>query len=211
MSVRFVPQARRRVTFERAAGAVGGHATLDSAPVPGDLLIRPATAGDAGAIGAIYDEAARGGSATFATGPHPAGERRAWLASRPARAPVWCAEMDGALVGWSALAPLSHRPWYAGVAEYTVYVAAAKHGAGVGGRMLAALVEAAPGYGYWKLVGLILADNAAGLALARRAGFRVVGTHLAHAPRDGVWRDVTIVERHLAPDAGTGGGGLTES
>ncbi len=175
------------------------------------LLIRPATADDAGAIGAIYDEAASSGFATFATGPHPAPERRAWLAARPERAPVWCGLAGGEVVGWSALAPFSHRPWYAGVAEYTVYVAAARHGQGIGGRMLAALIEEAPSFGYWKLVGMILPENAAGLALARRAGFRVVGTHLAHGRREGSWRDVTIVERHLQADAGTGGGGLTES
>jgi L-amino acid N-acyltransferase YncA len=180
--------------------------------VPAPILIRPATAEDAGAIGAIYDEAAASGFATFATGPHPASERRTWLAARGERAPVWCAVAeDGAVAGWSALAPFSHRPWYAGVAEYTVYVAAARQGQGLGGRMLDALLEEAPRYGFWKLVGMILPENAAGLALARRAGFRVVGTHLAHGRRDGRWRDVTIVERHLGPGPGTGAGGLTES
>jgi L-amino acid N-acyltransferase YncA len=170
--------------------------------VPVPLLIRPASAGDAGAIGAIYDEAAAGGLATFATGPHPAAERRAWLAARPERAPVWCGLVDDEVVAWSALAPFSHRPWYAGVAEYTVYVAGARRGQGIGGRMLELLLEAAPRYGYWKLVGMIMAENAAGLALARRAGFRVVGAHLAHGRRDGRWRDVTIVERHLAAGGG---------
>jgi phosphinothricin acetyltransferase len=97
------------------------------------------------------------------------------------------------------------------VAEYTVYVAAACQGKGHGRRMLDALIEAAPAYGYWKLVGMILPENAAGLALARRAGFRVVGTHLAHARREGRWRDVTIVERHLDAVPGTGDGRLTES
>jgi L-amino acid N-acyltransferase YncA len=179
--------------------------------VPAPLLIRPATADDAGAIGAIYDEAAASGVATFATGPHPASERRVWLAARAERAPVWCGQAGSEVVAWSAIAPFSHRPWYAGVAEYTVYVAAARHGQGIGGRMLDALIEEAPGYAYWKLVGMILPENAAGLALARRAGFRVVGTHLAHARREGRWRDVTIVERHLEAVLGTGRGLLTES
>jgi len=165
----------------------------------GDLTIRPATAGDAGAIGRIYDEAIAGGIATFATGPHTAEERRDWLASRSPRAPVWCGTVDGALVAWSALAPFSHRRWYDGVGEYTVYVAAGRARSGLGQRMLTALIEAAPALGYWKLVGMILSDNPAGLALAQRAGFTVVGTHRAHARRDGRWRDVTIVERHLAP------------
>lgn len=168
------------------------------------LVIRPAQSEDAAAIGAIYDEAAASGLATFATGPHPAEERMAWLAARDARAPVWTGLLDGEVVAWSALAPFSHRSWYAGVGEYTIYVAGRSHGQGVGRRMLAALAEAAPAYGYWKLVGMILPENAAGLALARSAGFREVGTHRAHARREGSWRDVTIVELHLE---GGGDGG----
>lgn len=171
--------------------------------VPSPLVIRPAQSADAGAIGAIYDEAARSGLATFATGPHTADERRAWLVARGERAPVWCGEMDGEVIAWSALAPFSHRAWYSGVAEYTVYVAGRLRGRGVGRAMLAELAEQAPRYGYWKLVGMILPENAAGLALALGGGFREVGTHRAHARREGVWRDVTIVERHLeeAPPA----------
>lgn len=164
-------------------------------PLP--LTIRRAASADAAAIGAIYDEAAGGGTATFATGPHGADERRAWLAGRDARAPVWVGLRGDEVVAWSALAPFSHRAWYAGVAEYTVYVARGHHGEGIGRRMLAGLADEAPGLGYWKLVGMILADNAAGLALARSAGFDEVGTHRAHARRGGAWRDVTIVERHL--------------
>ena len=161
------------------------------------LVIRPAEGGDAGSIGSIYDEAASGGTATFATGPHSARERRAWLAARSKRAPVWCGLLDGEVVAWSAIAPFSHREWYAGVGEYTVYVAGRCHGRGVGRGMLDALAAAAPSYGYWKLVGMILPENAAGLALALGAGFHVVGTHRAHGRREGEWRDVTIVERHL--------------
>lgn len=164
-------------------------------------MIRRATSADAGAIGRIYDEAAATGTATFATGPHSAAERRAWLAARGERGPVWCAELGGEVVAWSALAPFSHRTWYAGVAEYTVYVAGSSHGRGIGGAMLRALIAEAPAFGYWKLVGMILPENAAGLALARRAGFREVGTHRAHAMRDGAWRDVTIVERHVEEPA----------
>lgn len=167
------------------------------------LEIHIARPDDAAFIGRIYDEGIADGNATFATGPHPHEERERWLAARPANAPVFCAHLAGTPMGWSALAPFSHRPWYAGVAEYTVYVARDARGAGVGAQLLTHLLETAPDYGYWKLVGMILTDNDAGLRLAHTHGFRTVGTHRAHATLSGRWRDVTVVERHLtAPHVG---------
>jgi len=161
------------------------------------LLIRIARAADAEFIGRTYDEGIADGNATFATGPHSGEERTRWLAARPATAPVFCAHQQETPVGWSALAPFSHRPWYSGVAEYTAYVARDARGSGVGGQLLAHLLKTAPDYGYWKLVGMILADNAAGLRLADTHGFRTVGTHRAHSTLAGQWRDVIVVERHL--------------
>src|SRR6185312_1952394 len=141
-------------------------------PVAAAPEIRRAEDRDARAIGEIYDQAIAGGVATFATGTHSAEERRGWLAGRSATAPVFVAERDGRVLGWSAIAPFSHRPWYSGVGEYTIYVATDARGRGLGRLMLDHLVIEAPAFGYWKLVGMIFPENAAGLALARGAGFR---------------------------------------
>lgn len=170
---------------------------MDRVP-PSASVIRRAVPSDAGAIGAIYDAAIASGVATFASRPHPPDERLAWLDARGSRAPVWVLDEDHGVRGWSALAPFSHRPWYEGVAEYTVYMATSSRGRGLGGEMLDHLIAQAPAFGYWKLVGMILAGNDAGLALARGRGFREVGTHLAHGAVGGEWRDVTVVERHLS-------------
>lgn len=159
--------------------------------------IRAATPRDAVEIGAIYDEAIASGVATFAAGPHDGDERTRWLAARGDRAPVWVLEDDHGVVGWSALAPFSHREWYDGVGEYTVYIAERAHGRGLGGQMLDALIAEAPALGYWKLVGMILEGNAGGMALAASRGFREVGTHHAHGHVNGAWRDVTVMELHL--------------
>jgi L-amino acid N-acyltransferase YncA len=159
--------------------------------------IRSAVPADAAAIAAIYDEGIASGLSTFATGPHSAQERAEWLAARPERAPVFVAIDGGAVLGWSALAPFSHRPWYDGVAEYTAYVAGAARGRGLGRQLVEHLIESAPTFGYWKLVGMILPENAPGLALAESCGFRVVGTHTGHAMLGGRWQDVSVVERHL--------------
>ncbi len=161
------------------------------------IQIRRAQAQDAAAIGRIYDEAILGGSATFATGPHTPEERRGWLAGRAATAPVFVAEDAGHMVAWSALAPFSHRSWYSGVGEYTVYVDGLVRGRGIGRAMLEHLVIEAPAFGYWKLVGLIFPENVAGLALARSVGFTEVGRLTAHGRLDGRWRDIMLLERHL--------------
>jgi phosphinothricin acetyltransferase len=63
--------------------------------------------------------------------------------------------------------------------------------------MLDALISEASRLGYWKLVGMILEDNAGGMALAASRGFREVGTHHAHGHVNGEWRDVTVMELHL--------------
>lgn len=165
-------------------------------PVAG-LAIRRAAPEDAAAIGAIYDEAIAGGTATFATGPHTEEERRGWLAGRAATAPVFVGERGGQVVAWSALAPFSHRAWYSGVGEYTVYVAFTARGHGVGRDMLEHLLIEAPAFGYWKLVGLIFPENPAGIALATSAGFTTVGRFAGHGKLDGRWRDVMLLERHL--------------
>lgn len=178
------------------ASAMARRSMLERVPSR-ERLIRRAGAPDAGAIGAIYDEAIASGVATFAEAPHHEDERRAWLAARGDRAPVWVMEDDGRVLGWSALAPFSHRPWYDGVAEYTVYVSARARGQGAGGAMLDHLIGAAPSLGYWKLVGMILQGNDAGLALATTRGFREVGTHASHGRVGDAWRDVTVVELHL--------------
>jgi L-amino acid N-acyltransferase YncA len=165
--------------------------------VPDGLRIRRAAPSDGAALARIYDEGIADGNATFATGPHDAEERQTWLASRPPHAPVFVGERDGEVVAWSALAPFSHREWYRGVAEYTVYVSRTARGGGLGRRMLEDLIRRAPAFGYWKLVGMIMPENGPGLALAEGAGFRAVGTHRAHTRLHGGWRDVTLVERHL--------------
>lgn len=163
------------------------------------ITIRSAELEDARRIGEIYDEAIAAGNATFAAGPHPESERRGWLAGRAATAPVFVAQTPAAVVGWSAVAPFSHRSWFSGVGEYTVYVSEAARGQGVGSRLLADLILRAPTFGYWKLVGLIFPENVAGLALARSAGFADVGVFRDHGRLDGTWRDISIVERHLEP------------
>ncbi len=105
------------------------------------------------------------------------------------------AHTGGMCVGWAALAPVSSRCVYAGVAEVSVYVAAAARGRGIGAALLAALVESADAGGLWTLEAGILPENVPSLRVHERAGFRVVGRRERLGRMGGEWRDVLLLER----------------
>lgn len=111
------------------------------------------------------------------------------------------ATLDAAVAGWAALSRVSARRVYSGVAEVSVYVAAAARGHGVGSTLLRRLVESSERGGIWTLQASIFPENAASLALHRACGFRIVGTREKLARQEGVWRDVLLLERRRPGDA----------
>jgi phosphinothricin acetyltransferase len=142
-------------------------------------------------VRAVYLDGLATGDASFET------DAPAWPQWDAARLPTCrlAARGDGGLVGWAALSPVSGRCVYAGVAEVSVYVAAAWRGRGVGRALLAGLVLASEGAGVWTLQAGIFPENTASIALHRRLGFREVGRREKIGRRNGVWRDVVLMER----------------
>jgi phosphinothricin acetyltransferase len=88
-----------------------------------------------------------------------------------------------------------------GIAEFSVYVARAHRGEGVGRVALQGLLQAAEGAGSWKLLSRIFVENTASRGLCREMGFREVGIYERHGQLEGIWRDCVIVERTI--DQGT--------
>ncbi|HZQ82583.1 MAG TPA: GNAT family N-acetyltransferase [Gaiellaceae bacterium] len=114
---------------------------------------------------------------------------------------VWprlVARDDDAVLGWAALAPVSQRECYRGVAENSIYVAREARGRGVGRALLEELCREADGARIWTLQAGILAGNDASVALHERCGFRVVGVRERLARKRGEWRDVILMERRSA-------------
>lgn len=102
------------------------------------------------------------------------------------------------VLGWAALSAVSQRRAYAGVAEVSIYVAAAARGRGVGRRLLEELVRASEAAGVWTLQAGIFPENAASLAIHRASGFRRVGVRERVGRLSGAWRDVVLLERRSA-------------
>ena len=142
-------------------------------------------------VARIFEEGIRTGVATFET-EVPAWE--AWDAAHLAEHRL-VAVRDGQVVGWIALAPVSSRCCYEGVAEVSAYVSEEARGEGMGTALLARLVESSERGGIWTLETGVFPENAASLALLQRFGFRVVGTRERIGQLHGLWRDVVFLER----------------
>jgi L-amino acid N-acyltransferase YncA len=100
------------------------------------------------------------------------------------------------IVGWAALTPVSSRCAYRGVAEVSIYIAAAHRGRKVGKQLLSALVQQSEEAGYWTLQSVILVDNNASISLHESCGFRLIGRRERISVRaDGTWSDTLLMER----------------
>jgi L-amino acid N-acyltransferase YncA len=152
---------------------------------------RPATPADAPAIAAIYNQGIADRVATFETEPRSADDIAAWFTSGRL---IMVAEDTQGVVAFAASFLYSTRPCYAGVNEFSVYVARDCRGTGAGRAVLAALIEAASAHGLHKLTSRVFPENVASRALLKQLGFSEIGIHRRHGKLDGEWRDCVTVE-----------------
>lgn len=156
-----------------------------------NYVIEPLAAADWPQVRAIYLEGIATGQATFQT------EAPAWPEWDAGHLPHCrlAARTGTQLLGWAALSPASKRACYAGVAEVSVYIAAAARGQGVGKALLANLIAESENHGLWMLYASIFPENVASVRLHLQQGFREVGRRERIAKHHGVWRDTVLLER----------------
>jgi L-amino acid N-acyltransferase YncA len=162
------------------------------------LMVRAASLADADAIAAIYNQGIADRVGTFETEPRTRDQIESWFDGRH---PIVVIEDAGEVVAFASTSSYRRRPCYAGVAEFSVYVARNRRGTGAGRLAMTALLDAAEAAGYWKLISRIFPENTASRALMAKVGFREVGVYRRHGKLDGVWRDCVIVERLLGEAA----------
>ena len=189
--------AAKRKALEAAGWRFGDAADfLGMTDEERQLLDNPVTiddmrADDWDAVRRIYLEGLATGNASFET---EAPDWPAWDEKHHRHSRL-VARQEGRVVAWAALAPVSHRRCYAGVAEVSLYVTADCRGRCVGKRLLQALIASSERHGVWTLHGATFPENTASLRLQQACGFRVVGRRERIAQRDGVWRDTVLTER----------------
>ena len=159
---------------------------------------RAASPADAEAIATIYNQGIADRIGTFETEPRTTRQIEGWFDGRH---PIVVVEDREEVVAFASTSSYRARPCYAGIAEFSVYVARHRRGSGAGRVAMLALIEAAKAAGYWKLLSRIFPENMASRALMAKVGFREVGIYQRHGKLDSVWRDCVIVERLLSEAA----------
>lgn len=164
-----------------------------------DVLVRPARLEDAAVIARIYNQGIDDRIATFETDHRTTEDIAAWFGTR---FPVVVVTRRADIIAFASTSTYRPRACYAGIAEFSVYVAREARGFGAGRAAMGALIEAASDAGFWKLVSRVFTANVASRNLLRSLGFREVGIYERHGKLDGEWKDVVIVERLLDSEHG---------
>lgn len=155
------------------------------------LTIRAMTPDDWPTVEVIYQAGIATGNATF---EQKTPEWSAWDVGHHQHSRL-VGMMNGDIVGWAAISPVSKRAVYAGVAEESIYIAESARGQGVGKTLLAALVTESEQNGIWTLQTGIFPENRASLHVHEVCGFVQLGIRKKIGQMNGIWRDVVFMER----------------
>lgn len=155
------------------------------------FTIRPLTEADWPQVKQIYQLGIDTGDATYETGAPEVDALKAKFLAQP----QLVAEENGQVIGWAFLSAVSSRCVYGGVAETSIYVHTEFHERGIGRALLSELVPISEKLGFWTLQAQIFPENKASIALHERQGFRKVGYREKLGKRNGIWRDVILLER----------------
>ncbi len=156
------------------------------------------TAADWPEVQRVYAEGIATGLATFETAPPATWEE--FIKTKVADCCLVARVDDGALAGWAVLIPVSTRPVYRGVAEASLYIAAAHRARRIGDKLMAELIRLSEAKGFWTLQSATFPQNLASVALQQRHGFHIVGIRerigkMTHDPLAGQWCDTLLLER----------------
>lgn len=104
---------------------------------------------------------------------------------------VLVAEVEGRVVGQSGLHAASKSPRCRHVASLGMAVHDAYHGKGVGSALMRAALDLAENWMQYTRIELtVFVDNTAAIALYKKFGFEIEGTHKKYAFRNGKFVDV---------------------
>jgi L-amino acid N-acyltransferase YncA len=153
---------------------------------------------DSDALRAIYNVEVLESTVTFDLRPRSVAEQLAWIDEHSGGHPAIVA-VSGAdeVVGFASLTPYRPRPAYATSVEDSVYVRRDLRTRGVGRLLLGDLVDRARDHGFHSVIGRIVGDHDASIALHAALGFEQVGREREIGRKFNRWLDVVTMQKML--------------
>jgi L-amino acid N-acyltransferase YncA len=143
----------------------------------------------------IYNDIIVNTTAVYTYVPQTLQMRRDWYESKLKDGyPVFIAESEGRVVGFSSFGPFRAWPAYKYTVENSVYVAADQRGRGIGKLLMEPVISAAKEKQLHAIVSGIDASNTASIQLHRSFGFEIVAQFKQVGFKFGQWLDLTFME-----------------
>jgi L-amino acid N-acyltransferase YncA len=153
---------------------------------------------DADVLRAIYNVEVLESTVTFDLRPRTLAEQLAWIDDHSGGHPAIVAvDATDAVAGFASLTPYRPRPAYSTSVEDSVYVHRDLRGQGVGRLLLGDLVELARDHGFHAVIGRIVGDHDASIALHAACGFEQVGREKEIGRKFNRWLDVVLMQKML--------------
>jgi L-amino acid N-acyltransferase YncA len=169
---------------------------------PREVVVRTSTEEDVPAMLAIYTHHIQRGLGEFDLEPlHPDDIKRRRKNMIKRRLPHLAADLDGTVIGYAYAVPFRKRPAYRYAVKNSIYVHPDHLHAGVGRKLLPALIEACADAGFRQMIAYIEAGNAPSLNLHEAFGFERVGLLKGVGFKYGRWSDSVLMQRPLGPGA----------
>lgn len=159
------------------------------------IIVRHGTEDDLPAMLEIYNDIILNTTAVWHNEQHTPEMRREWFLTKKQQGhPVFVADEDGVVVGFSTFGPF--RPWagYRFTVENSVYVAAQKRGKGIAKLLMPPLINAARDLNVHAIVAGIEASNDASVALHEKFGFIEVAHFKEVGYKFDRWMDLKFLE-----------------
>lgn len=159
------------------------------------VTIRTAREEDLPAMLDIYNHIILHTTAVYHYTAHTMEMRKAWYDSRiDGGFPIFIAEDEGRVVGFSSYGPFRPWPAYKYTMENSVYVAEGQRGKGIGRALMEPLIRAAREQDVHALIAVIDASNEVSKQLHRSFGFEEVGHFREVGYKFGQWLDLSFME-----------------
>jgi len=166
------------------------------------VTMRAAERADVPGILEIYNDAVLRTTASYDYEPSTLEARLDWFATKARHGfPVFVAEDESGVVGWSSFGPFRPWPGYRHTIEHSVYVAAPRRGQGIGAMLIPPLIARAREMGMRAMVAGIDATNAPSLRLHARFGFEQVAHFKEVGFKFDRWLDLVFMELLLGDGA----------